>query len=233
MEKFDKNLTILNVKYKELNGVCNFLKFKHLIKLDCSHNNIVEMIELSSYINFIECNNNYIATLDNLPKKLKHLYCSYNELTNLDKLPSELKILDCSYNHIINLDNLPPKLTKLSCSSNKLVKLDNLPLSLVELICNWSDELLGLNYLPETLKILNVRECDKLILHDNNLPSGLDWIIYTLSTCVNYNKNVWLKKCVNNDITLVKKQNMCSQSFDPTEYNSNLDLDLDLDSNIM
>ncbi len=101
---YSKDITELDLANKDINGSLDFINFKSLIKLDCSHTEI--------------------TSLDNLPNSLIELNCSHTEITSLDNLPNSLIKLNCSYTKISSLDNLPNSLIELDCSNTKITSLE-------------------------------------------------------------------------------------------------------------
>ncbi len=78
LNKYDTNITKLDISNKNICGVLDLKQFPYLQELNCCDNEI--------------------TSLDNMPSSLIELYCSRNQITSLNNLPSSLITLDCSYN---------------------------------------------------------------------------------------------------------------------------------------
>jgi Leucine-rich repeat (LRR) protein len=91
--------------------------YAKVTKLDYSKQNLVELPDLTMYVNLeiLNCNNNKLIKLGKLPDSLLILYCCDNRLTELEDLPPNLRILHCANNNLTYLDNLPSTITFLSC----------------------------------------------------------------------------------------------------------------------
>jgi Leucine-rich repeat (LRR) protein len=99
LNEYPNDITELDKSKKNIKGILDLSKFCKLTKLNCSRNNINQII--------------------NSPISLLELYCSFTQIKNLDNLPNSLTKLYCSFTKIKNLDNLPNSLTKLYCSCTK------------------------------------------------------------------------------------------------------------------
>lgn len=101
------DIELLDIKSKKISGIVDLIKFKNLIKIYCSNNQITQLDNLPSKLTVLNCINNQINQLINLP-------------TSLDNLPSQLVILYCSNNQLTTLDNLPQTLNNFVHNNNKI-----------------------------------------------------------------------------------------------------------------
>ena len=101
---FSAALSEIEIIGAGIQGILDLTGFNNLIKLNCS--------------------DNYIVSIINLPASLQELECKYCILKELDGLPSSLTKLDCSYNKLMLLNNLPGNLEELVCMENILINLD-------------------------------------------------------------------------------------------------------------
>ena len=149
----------------DLENICNplFLSNKELLKL-LKYNNIEKLNNKYKYvieIDEIDCSNNEITEIINIPYTLKYLNCSYNKITSLLNLPDYMTGLNCKKNPLKELyypfyikpikypskliylkfgnkfnqpiDNLPNSLTHLTFGDDFNQPIDNLPNSLTHL----------------------------------------------------------------------------------------------------
>lgn len=186
LTNFDKKNKTLIIPNKNLNQELDLKKFIKLEILDCSYNNITNII--------------------NIPKYLKYLNCSHNNIINFDliHLPNDIKYIDCSYNKIKSLLTIPSNIEGICWESNPIVELNYLfdfvntfPPNLSKLYFD-SKNTQMLKYLPNTIKFLklgksidipldnlNLYNLEHLILGDcynyplDNLPNKLKKIIFT------------------------------------------------------
>ncbi len=75
LDQFADDVTEINIRYKQIDGILDFSRFTKLIKLHCGSNKI--------------------TCLNNLPNSLTELYCGDNKITSLDNLPNSLIELIC------------------------------------------------------------------------------------------------------------------------------------------
>jgi hypothetical protein len=139
LEKYDKDIEILNITHKQINGILDLQKFTKLKILICIKNNITEIINYPLTLTELYCNNNLIKSLDNLPCNLKKIDCSHNYIEILDNLPSNLEELICSSNYIYEVRNVPYSIKILNISNNKLINIDFLNLlhdNIIEFNCS-------------------------------------------------------------------------------------------------
>jgi Leucine-rich repeat (LRR) protein len=124
-------------KYDKMNNIYKQLQYYITTKLDLSNKNLTELPrDIHKYKNliFLDCSNNQLTNLPKLPFSLKILYCNGNRLTNLPRslpsgnrlsarsaleLPSSLQILWCANNE------LPSSLKELYCNLKMLIPIHN------------------------------------------------------------------------------------------------------------
>lgn len=96
------------------------MDYENITELDLSNKGLVELPDLSKYINLktLNCYRNKITTLDNLPPGLKRLLCSHNKLIALDNLQPGLRILECNNNPLIY--NFKPTLENIRNYNSRL-----------------------------------------------------------------------------------------------------------------
>jgi len=120
LSTFSLDIKIIDISNKNIIGILNLKQFTNLEKLDCSHNNITQLINLSN--------------------KLKYLNCSYNKIIKITKLP-DLIGFNCSHNPICQLyipfnviiTKYPKNLSHITYGKNFNKSLQNLPISLKEI----------------------------------------------------------------------------------------------------
>lgn len=178
LDDLSDDVVEIYISNEGIQGILDFQRFKSLIEIDCSDNEITELLNLPNTLIKLNCNKNKITSLDNLPQNLKILDCSKNLITDLNNLPDNLKILLCNNNNIKSLDNLPENLQKLCCNKNNIKSLDNLPMSLQELSCCCND-IKNLDNLPKSLSILEYSDDDENSIILEYLPDTIREINYT------------------------------------------------------
>jgi Leucine-rich repeat (LRR) protein len=87
-----------------------------ITELDLSNKNLIILPDLTKFKKLVKlnCSNNQITKLNNLPNTLQELWCCNNQITKLNNLPNTLQKLNCSYNQINKLNNLPNTLLKIA-----------------------------------------------------------------------------------------------------------------------
>ena len=78
--------TVINVSNKGLKNLPDLSRFKNLIKLYCSNNQLTSLPPLNKNLKILYCDINFLTSLPPLNENLKYLYCSNNELTSLPPL---------------------------------------------------------------------------------------------------------------------------------------------------
>ena len=58
LSNYDKNTKILNISNKKIEGILCLNDFKNLKKLNCSFNEITEIINLPYSLKYLDCSNN-------------------------------------------------------------------------------------------------------------------------------------------------------------------------------
>ncbi len=156
LESYDSNIIELNLQNKNITGILDLINFTNLEKLDCSENNITQIINYPVSLIILVCGDNKITELDNLPENLDTLLCHNNNIKFLDNLPTKLKKLVCLGNKITTLDYLPSKLRYLYCSD--LLNINLIPNSIKTLICRHFT--VNLDILSKNLITLRVAGCN-------------------------------------------------------------------------
>lgn len=148
------------------------MKIKRLIdgveKLNLSNRNIKDILDLEDLYGLkeIDCSNNEITQIINIPISLKYLNCSNNKIILLTDLPYDLTCLKCKNNplevlhYTINVkpNKYPSNIKKIIFDYNFNQPIDNLPSnSLVEIYFIESSQFNHpINNLPNSLKILTL-----------------------------------------------------------------------------
>lgn len=112
----------LLIKYNSINNITNLNECYYLRRLDCSHNEIVEIPYIKS-LEILICDYNKIHNLKSFDHLIK-LSCSHNVIQELPSLPN-IEIVECDRNQITKIENYP-LLRELYCSCNKIAKLTNI-----------------------------------------------------------------------------------------------------------
>lgn len=138
-----KRIVSIRVQNMNLTGVASFTGLAHLDYLDCSHNNLTEVLSLSGfrdiygyYFNYLDCSYNDLTDIDITDCEwIRELNCSHNKLTELS-LEKYIYHFDCSYNDLTTLQ-LPHVgfFDELICSNNKLTELNIHALTIITLDC--------------------------------------------------------------------------------------------------
>ena len=74
-KKYKNNIKILNISNKNIKGILDLNKFKYLKELNCSTNEITEIINIPNSLKYLNCSNNKISSLLNLPDGMTGLNC--------------------------------------------------------------------------------------------------------------------------------------------------------------
>lgn len=198
---YDKDIRILNISNKNIEGILDLNEFKSLEELDCSNNKITEIINFPTidYCNvknisfkYLNCSNNLINKLNNLPLSMTGLNCKKNPLKELyypfnikpNKYPSNLIYLKFGNGFNQQINNLPNSLINLTLGLNFNQTLDNLPNSITHIIfssssgkySNYSSFNQLLNNLPNSLT--NLVLPDSYNIEINDLPNSLKYITF-------------------------------------------------------
>ena len=123
-----KQLTKLNLNYKNLTGTASFAGLTALQSLDCAANNLSALdVSNCTQLKDLLCNNNILTSLEvSNCSQLQNLICSNNSLTALDVTNcTQLIVLECFKNDLSELvvTNCT-QLQDLHCGSNNLTELD-------------------------------------------------------------------------------------------------------------
>ena len=90
--------TVINVSNKGLKNLPDLSRFKNLIKLYCSNNQLTSLPPLNKNLKILYCDINFLTSLPPLNENLEILYCYNNRLTSIPQLNENLKQLYCFYN---------------------------------------------------------------------------------------------------------------------------------------
>ena len=119
--------SVIDVSNKGLKNLPDLSRFKNLIKLDCSVNQLISLPPLNEKLEILCCYNNRLTSIPPLNKNLKKLDCSSNlYLTSLPPLNENLEHLSCRHNRLTSLPQLNENLEHLDCVDNKLTSLPQL-----------------------------------------------------------------------------------------------------------
>ena len=125
-------ITSIDCSSLEISSLDGIQYFENLTHLNCSYNQIIQLPNLPSNLNYLNtshCVN--LSLIGSFPHSLEFIDCSYNQINNLPNLPSNLKQLYCAFNSLNTLPNLPYNLTHIDCSFNNLT---SLPYLLVKIL---------------------------------------------------------------------------------------------------
>jgi len=96
--------TQVSVKQAGLMDLNGIERFRNLEFLDCSHNVITRLPDLSELMQLkvLDVSHNRLLELPSLPAMLRQLHCSHNQLTSIpaDWSPRMLRHLNCGFNRI-------------------------------------------------------------------------------------------------------------------------------------
>ena len=148
------SITSIDCSSLEIISLDGIQYFENLTHLNCSYNQITQLPNLPSNLNYLNtshCVN--LNLISSFPHSLEFIDCSYNQINNLPNLPSNLKQLYCAFNSLNTLPNLPYNLTHIDCSFNNLTSLPYLPENLAHINCSYN-ELTSLPDLPADLGLL-------------------------------------------------------------------------------
>ena len=142
---YDKNTKILDISNKKIEGILCLNDFEKLEELNCSFNEITEIINLPYSLKYLNCSNNKIVNLYKLPNDMIGLNCKKNLLNELyypfnikpNKYPSKLTHLTLGEEFNQPIDNLPNNIEILKLGKNFNQSIDKLPTSITYLnYCN-------------------------------------------------------------------------------------------------
>lgn len=132
------NLSYLNVHN---NNLTDLIYPDHLIRLDCSDNNLWILDDNATNLITLICDHNQLTSIPYF-KDLRYLRCDHNQINHLNDM--DVLYLNCSFNQLTQLPNLN-MVQHLYCTHNLLTKLpDNMKLLRI-LFCHHND----IEYLPE------------------------------------------------------------------------------------
>ena len=140
------NLEVLDLCF---NNLCELQDLpSKIIELNCMHNNIKKIPELTN-LEILDCSNNMLENLS-ICSKLKMLSCSNNKISHIP--PSKkLKKIVCENNFIKSISDFPV-LEYLNCGFNEIDNINNCP-NIIDILCrnnkisSFPGDLLCLKYL--------------------------------------------------------------------------------------
>ena len=159
------DITKIDVSSRGLTYLPDLSRFKELIHLNCSYNEITELPPLNNNLIYLYCSENQLTGLPPLNNNLTHLYCYRNQLTELPHLNNNLIILYCSHNQLTWLPPLNNNLTDLYCSYNQLTWLPPLNHILKGLNCSYNQ----LTWLPPLNNELQILLCSNNNIVNENI----------------------------------------------------------------
>jgi hypothetical protein len=182
LKKYNNDIKILKITNKNIEGILDLSKFKYLEELDCSNNNISDIINIQDSLKYLNCSNNKITSLLNLPDEMTGINCKSNPLKELyypfnikpKKYPSNLTHLTFGKKFNQSIDNLPNSLTHLifnSIDGDFNQSMDNLPESITHIILSKKYNK-PLDNLP--LSLINLQTGYSYNYPLDNLPNSLN-----------------------------------------------------------
>lgn len=109
---------------------------RHIVKLVCAGNLLVELNDLPNSLLQLDCARNYLTTIDftKIPN-IQEFHCEENKISELIGLPKSLVALYCDNNRLKHIDLKDMKnLQTLHVSNNPLVIVENLPETIHEFV---------------------------------------------------------------------------------------------------
>lgn len=125
-EHIIEQVKILDMSNKGLITLPCLLKYKNLMRLIASNNNLKFIDIQAQNLKYIDLRNNQIEQIINLPTKLIHLDLRNNNIIDIDIINSlpNLKILLLDNNKISNITSLPLSLIRFDITNNHLIDID-------------------------------------------------------------------------------------------------------------
>lgn len=153
LNSFGDNIEELDICNRHIKGVLDLKRFEYLKKLDCSYNDITDIINMPETLEILKCNNNKIKSLTNrIETDGIWWFCYYNKIFPSSYLPDSIIEINCCFNDIENIDFTKLiSLRRLNISHNKIKSIKYLPKFLVELNC--IDNFIEVFEVPNSLKI--------------------------------------------------------------------------------
>ncbi len=187
--------------FQDISDLTGIEAFSNLINLDCSYNQIVNLVGLPPSLEHLSCNDNLLTGISQIPTGVWILNCENNFLQALPPLPEGLELLNCRNNEIIALPELPMMLKSLDCGFNSLTQLPQLPSSLLELNCS-QNLLTGLPAIPTSLYYVNctynqITELPSL----SNFYGSFFCDFNQISSIPALSQNIFELGCSNNQLT--------------------------------
>ena len=194
----------INISNKNLSCLPDLSRFTKLEVLDCSDNNIKEIILFNTTLQTLYCSCNQIDNFPSVSDNCKMVDCSNNNITIIPCLKNTtLEYLDCANNIILLIQGLNDTLQHLDCSHNNIKKLPQLPSNLQYLDCSYNKII--------SLPMLNTN-LEKIYCSDNNITTlpnlndnleFLDCSYNNITTLPHIKDNVHTVYCCNNKIMTV------------------------------
>ena len=144
LNKYDKNTKILEISNKDIIGILCLNDFKKLEELNCSFNEITEIINLPYTLKYLTISSYFNQLFENLPSSITHLTLGYDfnqtinvwpsSITHLELVPFikffvKQKFLWGSERHYFNqpINNLPSSITHLTLRYSFNHSINNIP----------------------------------------------------------------------------------------------------------
>ena len=179
-------ITDINIDSLEISSLDGLHHFTDLINLNCVANNLTELPELPTQIEYINCQWNQIETLPTFPQSLKNFDGRHNLITIVPALPNTMEILRVCFNEITSIPVLPDSLKILFCAYNyeQLTYLPDFPDHLEQVLC-FDNEISEISEIPETMFKFMMQ--NNSISHIPNIPLGVSVLNLTNNpiVCVN------------------------------------------------
>ena len=192
-------ITSIDCSSSEIISLDGIQYFENLTHLNCSYNQITQLPNLPSNLNYLNtshCVN--LNLISSFPNSLEFIDSSYNQINNLPDLPTNLKQIYCAFNTLNKLPNLPYNLTHIDCSFNNLTSLPYLPENLAHINCSYNE----LTFLPDLPAELGLVYNNPLNIFNNEIECVGDYssifedLLSIYPTCVDSNdiitQNVYL-----------------------------------------
>jgi len=208
------NLTKIDISNQNIKGILDLNKFVNLEELDCSNNEIVEIINIPPKLKYLNCSNNqltslfytnsykdkgylkYLTGLDCSNNKIKSLFLSNNLIElNYDSNPIEKLFYNCN----IKIDKYPSKLKYLKFAGMFNQPINNLPDSVIHLDFHGSmyNKTMDYENILDMFTYLELPDCFNNSL--DNLPNSIKEIKFGNSF-----KLISLNKSKNSSVTSYK-----------------------------
>ena len=191
--QFERDTKSIDISNLNIIGFLDLKNFMELENLNCSHNQITEIVNLPKQLKILDCSFNSQEQIIFLPKSLIWLNLESNPIQHLiysiNVVPQEYpdKLIKLEFGKLFNkpVNNLPSGLKHLVFGNSFNQPVDNLPTGLISLKFNQESCFTqSVGFLPESLKLLVLGKNYNLPI--DSLPSGLE----TLVLHQNYTKSL-------------------------------------------